>query len=592
MSKFLYLNGSTIPDSPHILNLSSYVPPIQDMANCLEALERFSGDQHLHALPVVDLDQRPVGLIERQAFIEFFGKAFTKELHGKKPLSKMAHPTVNQIPIVVDASTAVDDVAQIIIDANAKNFVSSFLISSEGKYAGIANGNDMLEEITQRRQAELYSLAHYDQLTGLPNRRLFLDRVDQVCRDAKRSGLMVAVMFVDVDKFKQINDNLGHASGDQLLCVVANRLHECARECDTVARLGGDEFGIVMENLNSLSDVQNVAERILDSMSQTIEIMAQQLFITVSIGISIYPSDDNEIASLLTKADAAMYQVKSNGRNGFKFYVPGFKPESLDNMSLERELRDALTNNQFVLFYQPQIDMASGKVIGVEALIRWQHPERGLLSPALFISVAEQSRLIIDIGYWVLEEACAQQKRWVKEGLVPIVVSVNVSTLQFQQPDFCKRIDRIIRDAGIGPKYLEFELTESIMMHNGQKALETLRQLKNIGVSLALDDFGTGFSSLSYLRQFPIDRLKIDRSFIRDIDKSESSDSIVRAISALGKSLSMNVIAEGVETAEEFDTLQNSSCDGVQGYLFSKPIAANELTMSLRENIWQFSNCA
>jgi diguanylate cyclase (GGDEF)-like protein len=589
MKKFLYLDNSTVPEAPNILNLSGYVAPIQDRDTCYEALNRFFLERNLFALPVIDAEMHPVGLIERHTFVEFFGQPFTKEIHGKKSVGLMYSPIVNLKPIVVDASATVDDVAQIIIDAGMGHMVSGFIITSEGKYVGVANGHGLLDEITQRRQTELYALAHYDQLTGLPNRRLFLDRIDQVCRDAKRSGLKAAVMFIDVDRFKQINDNLGHASGDHLLRGVADRLHECARDCDTVARLGGDEFGIVMEGINSSSDSQHIAGRIIDSMAQPFTVMDQELFITVSIGIALYPDDDSAIAGLLTKADAAMYEVKSNGRNGFKYFVPGFEPASLDSMSLEMDLRNAVANNQFVLHYQPQIEMTSGRVIGVEALVRWLHPTRGLLSPAHFIPIAEQTRLIVDIGYWVLAEACAQQLRWVSEGLGQMVISVNVSTLQFQQPDFCQRIESIIGGAGIDPAHIEFELTESIMMHNGHKALETLNKLKESGVSLALDDFGTGFSSLSYLRQFPIDRLKIDQSFIREIEKSGSSESIVRAISILGKSLSMEVVAEGVETNEEFDILKSCNCDGVQGYLFSKPVAAKEFTDALRQNSRVFS---
>lgn len=584
MSKFLYLKTWEVPESPSINYLSRFVEPVLDSTPCLDALERFFSERRLYALPVVDAEKRPVGLIERHVFVEFFGQLYTKEIHGKKPVSEMKLPVVNHKPVIVSAETTVDDVAQIISDAGMAHMVSGFIISSDGRYLGVANGHDLLDEITQRRQAELYALAHYDQLTGLPNRRLFLDRIDRSCREAKRSGQCVAAMFIDVDRFKQVNDNLGHAAGDHLLRAVAERLRICARDSDTVARLGGDEFGIVMDGVRAAQNAQDLAVRIVESMREPIIVMDRELFITVSIGIALYPTDDTEVPGLLTKADVAMYDVKASGRNGYKAYLPGLEPASLESMSLEAELRHAVANDQLLLHYQPQVSLATGRVRSVEALVRWEHPRRGLLSPAHFIPIAEQSRLIVDLGYWVLRAACLQHGRWMADNMQPMTVSVNVSTLQFQQQDFCERVREILAETGMNPAFLELEVTESIMMHHGSKTLETLRRLKDLGVSLALDDFGTGFSSLSYLRQFPIDRLKIDQSFVREIERSESGRSIVRAISALGKSLSMEVIAEGIETGDELQAIQECSCDGVQGYFFSRPLPPRELAARLAEN--------
>ncbi|RTL52754.1 MAG: EAL domain-containing protein [Rhodocyclaceae bacterium] len=577
MNKFIYLNAEEAPDAPQIVFLSRFIQPANQSEECLSVLGRFFSDKSLFAIPVVDDQNRPLGLVERHTFVEFFGKPFTREIHGRKGVGTLPAPVVNLGPVVVDSATTVDDVARIIIDAGMEHMVTGFIVTSEGSYAGVANGHDLLNEITQRRQAELYALAHYDLLTGLPNRRLFLDRISQACREVRRTALQAAVMFIDVDRFKQINDSLGHAAGDHLLRAVAEQLQQCARDCDTVARLGGDEFGIVVENIRGVEDVNAIAGRIIESMAKSVLIADREFFITVSIGIALYPQDDASVSGLLNKADAAMYCVKANGRNGYRAYEPGLSTDAVDNLSVETELRNAIARDELRLYYQPQVDLKSGRMTGVEALVRWQHPARGLLSPAHFIPVAEQSHLIVDLGYWVLTAACRQYKAWLGAGKAPLKVSVNVSTLQFQQPDFSRRVQRIIEETGMDPVYLELELTESIMMHHGNHALDTLRSLKCLGVSLALDDFGTGFSSLSYLRQYPIDRIKIDQSFVRGISQSSSSESIVKAISALGKSLKMEVVAEGIETDTELDVIRDCSCDGVQGYYFSKPVPAESL---------------
>ncbi|GAO36445.1 LOG family protein [Sulfuricella sp. T08] len=584
MKRILYQDASEAFTESKINKLSAFIKPVRDSDSCMTALDRFFEDKNLFAVPVIDQDNRPVGLIERHHFVEFFGKPFTREIHSKKTVGTMLAPVVNMNPIVVGFLTTVDDVAQIIIDAGMEHMVSGVIVSNDGEYAGVVNGHDLLNEITQRRQAELYALAHHDALTGLPNRRLFLDRVNQACRDVKRTALLVAVMFIDVDRFKLINDSLGHAAGDHLLKAVADRLQQCARDCDTVARLGGDEFGIIMERIPSRLDSETIASRIIESMKNPFVIAEREFFVTVSIGIAIFPQDDFAVSGLLNKADAAMYGVKANGRNGFKYFVPGLASEALDSLSIETELRNGIARDELVLHYQPLVDLNTGHVNGVEALVRWHHPERGLLSPAHFIPIAEQSHLIVDLGYWVLRAACQQFTVWVESGCPPLKISVNVSTRQFQELGFCAGVRRVIEETGMNTAFLEIELTESIMMHHGRHALETLNELKAMGISLALDDFGTGFSSLSYLRQYPIDRLKIDQSFVRMIENSSSSESIVRAISALGKSMSMEVVAEGVETEIELGVVTDCRCDKVQGYFFSKPIPATELMQWLKEN--------
>jgi diguanylate cyclase (GGDEF)-like protein len=410
---------------------------------------------------------------------------------------------------------------------------------------------------------------------------LFGDRLMQACRDATRNEELVALMFVDVDRFKQVNDSLGHGVGDILLCAIAARLKSSGRDSDTVARLGGDEFAILMENLTDPNYPKIVAQRIIDSMQEEVIISGHSLSVTVSIGIAIYPTDDTDVAVLLTKADTAMYEAKSSGRNGFFNYAPGLLMYNSDKMTLESELKNAVRNNEFVLHYQPKVSLNDRQVIGVEALIRWQHPTRGLLSPIHFIPLAEENGVIIDIGNWVFREACDQQRRWTDVALTSIQMSINVSSLQFRKSGFVDSLKSILSETGVNPNFIEIELTESTLMLNANGTLEKLRELKEIGVHLSIDDFGTGYSNLNYLKQFPIDSLKIDQSFIRDIDTTPVNESIVRTIVALANSLSMKSIAEGTENISELEVVKRCLCDTAQGYHFAKPLAPNEFILWL-----------
>lgn len=545
----------------------------------MEVLESFFQQPDLYALPVIDGNNAPVTLIERRLFVEFFGKPYTREVHGKRTiLDFISRGTLRELqqPIMVDVATSLDDVAAIIIDKGMQHMVSGVIVTNEGGYAGIANGHDLLDAITQRKQAELYYLAHYDQLTKLPNRMLFIDRLTQACLETTRKKTCIGLMFIDLDRFKQINDSLGHSVGDALLCAVARRLQGCAREIDTIARLGGDEFAYLMDGLDDANDANIVAQRIVETMQAPFMIMGHELFVTASIGIAICPDDGVEVAHLLARADAAMYDTKKNGRNGYRQYAPGLEMYSSERMVIEMELRNAIDNDELRLFYQPQINLDSGQVIGVEALIRWRHPARGFLSPAQFIEIAEQSGLIIPIGGWVLRAACRQIREWLDAGLPPLRMAINVSALQFHQEDFVSLVKSAIEENQIDPRLIELELTESIVMHNADAVLDTLKKLKDIGVLLVIDDFGTGFSSLSYLRRFPIDQLKIDQSFVRAIEKTPVNESIVRAIIALGQSLSLKIVAEGTETEAELAILKSCQCDEAQGYYFLRPSPADD----------------
>jgi diguanylate cyclase (GGDEF)-like protein len=439
--------------------------------------------------------------------------------------------------------------------------------------------------MTQRKQANLFKLAHFDQLTKLPNRVLFLDRLNMAIIQSDRQQSQVGLLFIDLDKFKHFNDSMGHSFGDELLIAVAERLVGCARDGETVARLSGDEFTILLDKVKSQVDLDILCNRILESMKRPLEIMGREIFITVSIGTAMCPSDDNQSAGLLVKADAAMYEAKRSGRNAYRHYVTGMNLYSYERMTLETDLRVALERNEFELYYQPQVLLSSGKVVGNEALIRWRHPVRGLLSPIHFIEIIEESGLIIPIGKWVIEEACRQQMIWMKSGLDPMCMSVNISAMQFYQSDFCEMVKSIVMDSGIKPEHLELELTESVCMHDVATVLNPLQELHEFGIKLAIDDFGTGFSNLSYLNKFPIDRLKIDQSFIRNIESDPVNIEIVRAIVALGKSMSLELVAEGVETDSEMSLAESCGCEFVQGYRFSKPLPADQLELWLNQFI-------
>lgn len=578
-----YLNFKDMQVAPSVRQLHQILPPVTRSALCSDVLTIFMQDKSIYAIPVIDEAGVPHALIERHAYIEYFSRTYSLEVFGRKPLSQIVDiaPAINNRPIVVDAATSIDDVAAIIIDAGMQHMVSGFIVTDANKYLGIANGHSLLNSITQRKQAELYYLAHYDQLTRIPNRMLMNDRLHMACREAKRNGTQVGLMFVDLDRFKQINDTMGHGFGDLLLQAVAERLESCIRCNDTVARLGGDEFAVLLVNMPNAREAEITARRIVDYFRLPFSILEREIFITASLGIAIYPLDEEESNNLLAKADAAMYEAKQSGRNAFRTYAPGLAMGLMDHLSLESDLRHAVARNELVLHYQPQVSVASGRTIGVEALIRWQHPQRGLLSPAAFIRIAEESGLIIDIGNWVLREACRQQRAWALSHTLPLRMAINISAVQFRRKNFTENVRRIIKETGIDPCYIELELTENNAMHHADDVLNTLRELKRIGVKLAIDDFGTGFSNLSYLQRFPIDRLKIDQSFIRGIENLPANKSIVQAIVSLAKSLSLETVAEGVETEAEYDLTRASACDEIQGYFHARPMPAEDLLVWL-----------
>lgn len=436
----------------------------------------------------------------------------------------------------------------------------------------------MLSDITEKKKSErvIDFLSHHDALTGLPNRLLVRDRAEQAMVSAKRKGQKVAFLFMDLDNFKSVNDSLGHASGDILLDAVSHRLLNIIRGSDTVSRFGGDEFLIILSQITPDDSISVVCTKILDEIAKPVNVDGHSLFITSSIGVTVYPDDGTDFDTLLRKADSAMYSAKEAKGNTYRFFDSQMNSYAMEQIELRNGLRLALEHNEFVLHYQPQIELASGAVIGAEALIRWQHPKWGLLPPGKFIAIAEESGLIVPIGEWALREACRQAIVWQEMGLSDLVVAVNLSAIQFQRGNLEETVISALSESGLEPQYLELELTESILIGDTEKVLQTVQRLKALGIKLSLDDFGTGYSSLSYLKRFAVDKVKIDQSFIREMDKNSSDTSIVRAVIQMSKSLGLRTIAEGVEEEHLVKYLRLYHCDEAQGYYYSKPIPSED----------------
>ena len=442
----------------------------------------------------------------------------------------------------------------------------------------------VFSDMTERKEAQerIEFLAHHDPLTGLPNRLLLRDRVAQALAQALRMQNRVALMFLDLDRFKTINDSLGHPVGDALLKEVVERLRTCVRDTDTICRQGGDEFIILLNDVRDSEAVSRIAEKIHLRMTEPVLVGKHQLSTSFSIGIALGPDDASDFDTLLQKADTAMYHAKEAGRNSHRFFTEQMNRQVVEHLTLENKLRRALDNREFVLYYQPQIDLAEGRIVGVEALIRWNSPEDGLVSPGRFIPVAEASGLIAPIGAWVLREACRQARAWQDAGLPPFVVAVNLSAMQFKRPDLINTVINALVLADLDSQWLELELTESILIQDAESTVDSVRRLKALGVKLSVDDFGTGYSSLAYLKRFAVDKLKIDQSFVRDLGHDPEDSAIVRAIVQMAHSMKLTTIAEGVETQELADLLRLFHCDEAQGFWLAKPLPADELEAFVR----------
>lgn len=451
----------------------------------------------------------------------------------------------------------------------------------DGNFAGYINScRDITERILQEQQ--LAHMATHDPLTNLPNRVLFNDRLKQAIVEAERHECMVAVLFLDLDSFKLINDTHGHETGDQLLRAVAKRLSACVRSVDTIARLGGDEFIIVLPEVSHEQDIAQVAQRILDGFRAPYLVEGHEFFMSASVGITVFPLDDRDINNLLKNADIAMYTAKERGRNRYQFYTPSLNERVSKRLAFERDLRRALEREQFTVHYQPKMNVASNRIVGMEALVRWEHPERGLIAPSDFIPLAEETGLIVPIGEWVLHRACAQNRCWQAAGFPAVHIAVNVSGRQFRRHNLIGSVTRILKETGLDSRFLELELTESALMDDEETSMRMLSEIHHMGVGVAIDDFGTGYSSLSYLKRFPIGTVKIAPTFVHDIASGTTDGTVASAIIAMAHNLRLSVVAEGVETEEQLLYLQSRRCDLMQGYYFSRPLPPREFAALLQ----------
>lgn len=494
--------------------------------------------------------------------------ASTGEIAADPTTRLIGHSRINHLP--VNCILTSRDGHQVFIEDSVAPILDG---------SGLSTGSVLVfRDVTAARALaeQISHLAEHDSLTGLPNRLLLNDRLDQAIAQAGRKGSLLAILFLDLDNFKHINDSLGHPTGDKLLKSVAQRLQACVRTPDTVSRQGGDEFVLLLQEVQHAEDAAITARRVLKAMKEAHTIEGRELHVTTSIGISVYPDDGMDAATLMKNADTAMYQAKESGRQVFKFFKQEMNDKAVERQSIEEDLRRALERNELTVHYQPIFNLKSGIITGAEALLRWTHPTRGSVVPALFIPVAEDSGLILPIGEWVLRKACTQARTWADAGLRPIRMSVNVSALQFRSEDFLKSLLTILADTGLEPESLNIEVTESGLMERAKLGIPILQSLRERGVEVAVDDFGTGYSSLSYLRMLDVDTLKIDQSFVRAITTSPDDTSIVSAIISIGRSLKLRLIAEGIESSTDLAFLKASHCDEGQGYLFGRPVSAEQ----------------
>jgi diguanylate cyclase (GGDEF)-like protein len=499
------------------------------------------------------------------------------DAHGLEAVKQILDVAPKQ-PIVILSGNNNSDLAIEAVQFGAQDY----LVKGQG------DGNLLTRSLRyaiERKRAEerLAYLAQYDPLTGLPNRALFQDRMMAAMRHAERNKSIVVLMFLDLDHFKDINDTLGHNAGDELLKDVSKRLHSCVRDEDTIARLGGDEFTVILQDISHREDAASIARKILDALSNPFTLNGEKVFVTTSIGIAGYPTCGDSAEAVIRNADTALYRAKREGRNSYRFFEAEMNIEVSERMTMINDLRHAVQKKEFVLYYQPLIEAASDEVIGMEALLRWQHPERGLLPAKEFVPLLEETGLIIPVGEWVLNEVCLQNRLWQRAGCPPLCMSVNLSVQQFLKCDLVSVVASALENSQLDPKLLQLEITESILMDHSSGTLKTLQCLHNLGVRLAIDDFGTGYSSLSYLKKYPFDILKFDRSFVEEMETSENGAAIVAAVIDLGHSINMSVIAEGVETEHQLGLLHDRGCDQFQGYLFARPMSVHTSIQWLRQ---------
>ncbi|WP_369059435.1 EAL domain-containing protein [Caulobacter sp. 73W] len=530
--------------------------------------DRFRSEPDLLILPVVDADGRPVGLLERNDFFLKMAAEYGRAIYGERPIKRL----MDSAPIMVDANLPLAQFTTEALSDRPSELLRGFIVQENSKYLGVGTVMALLHAANRA----FVQLAHYDPLTGLPNRVLFHKQLREALARAARADGDVAVLLIDLDRFKTVNDTLGHAVGDELLRAAAQRLRSCVREGDTVARMGGDEFAIVQNGLTSPDDARHLAARVVATMNTPLDLQGHNVVASASVGVALAPLDGRDPDELLKKADMAMYRVKGDGRRGYHFFEPAMDELLQSRRRLELDLREALELGQFELFYQPLYDLEHERVTGCEALLRWRHPERGLVSPGDFIPLAEEIGLILPMGEWVLRRACAEAARW-PQG---VSLAVNLSPIQFRDRRLLDTVKGALDASGLSPQRLQLEITESVLLADNAANLDLLHDLRKLGVRISMDDFGTGYSSLSYLRSFPFDKIKIDQTFVRDIPRDADALAIIRAVADLGERLGIVTTAEGVETAEQFDELRRQGCREIQGYLISPPKPPAEI-MSL-----------
>ena len=564
-------------------------------SSTVSKMESNDGDPLQHAIPSLDEYYREVLVFNPQTYqfikansLACVDTGFTPEEIKQKTFIELA-PNLDPKKLSQMCDSLINKIRPIVSFETTFNRKDGSTYPAECKLQLVQSKDSQpeilvwVQDLTERKQMEntIREMAYYDSLTGLPNRNLLNDRLAVALANATRNNQMVAILFLDLDHFKTINDSLGHEAGDQLLQQVSLRMKDVLRKQDTIARMGGDEFIILIPGLTNSDHTATLAAKILDSLAPAFKIGDNELYIGCSIGISIFPDDGMEIKTLLKNSDLAMYQAKEKGRNTFQLYTPSMNFKAMERLAVEKNLRKALDREEFELYYQPKINLKSGQIAGMEALVRWDSPELGLVMPNQFIPIAEETRLVIQLGHWVLLTACRQAKTWQEAGLPQIPISVNLSVVQFTHPNLASEISKVLKQTKIPPHQLELEITESVLMQDTTLAVSILKKLSEMGIKISIDDFGTGFSSLNYLKNLPLDYLKIDQTFIKDFSLRANS-AITKAIVTLAQSLDMKTIAEGVETEEQRKFLMELNCDEAQGYLFSKPIPRDEMGELLR----------
>ncbi len=564
---------------------------IRKQANDLRAVQQ-SQQALLHSIPDIawlkDIDGRYIAVNAR--FSAVFGipvdsVAGKTDAEIQIPSLRENNPASDALVLESGVTRRYDET---ITDINGRvTWVETIkvpIFNQQSELIGLAG---VARDITDRKASEerIHFLAHYDSLTELPNRFMLFERLDHLLAHARRYDKQLAILFIDLDRFKIINDSMGHNAGDALLRQVAERLNESRREVDIIARVGGDEFVVALSEVQKMDAVAGIAQKLMRAIARPYHVEGQEIHITPSMGVSIFPKDGDDIVTLVKNADRAMYRVKESGRNSFEFFTAELNAFAIDKLAIETGLRLALLRNEFELQYQSQIDLSTGEIVGAEAQIRWRHPELGLIPPVRFIAIAEESGLIIPIGDWVLATACAQNRAWQEAGLPSIPIAVNLSAVQLREKNFVSRVAECLAQSGLAPCFLDLEITESVIMHDAESTIRMLDQLKELGVLLSVDDFGTGYSSLSYLKRFPIDRLKIDQSFVQDVTTDANDAAITGAIIAIAKQLKLSVVAEGVETIEQLRFLRGQSCDQIQGFYFSQPLSADDFGIHLKKGL-------